>query len=95
MEKKRGEENNWFCRHLERVQTGQREPASVNAAQGDSHTQSVSQSRKAASSLWLLKSCQAMVLIVQEKKDFTSMKYTIIQLFIISVSMDRSSWFSL
>lgn len=27
-------QNNWFCRYLERVQTGQLEPQSVNGAQG-------------------------------------------------------------
>lgn len=32
--KKERKQNNWFCRHLERVQTGQQEPQSVNGAQG-------------------------------------------------------------
>lgn len=32
--KKERKQNNWFCRHLERVQTGHREPQSVNSAQG-------------------------------------------------------------
>lgn len=35
VKKKERKQNNWFCRHLERVQTGQRELPSVNAAQGN------------------------------------------------------------
>lgn len=35
VKKKERKQNNWFCRHLERVQTGQRELRSVNAAQGN------------------------------------------------------------
>ncbi len=32
--KEERKQNNWFCRHLERVQTGHREPQSVNGAHG-------------------------------------------------------------
>lgn len=31
---KERKQNNWFCRHLERVQAGQQEPQSANGAQG-------------------------------------------------------------
>lgn len=35
VKKKERKQNNWFCRHLERVQTGQWELQSVNGAQGN------------------------------------------------------------